>query len=565
MRSTLLTLHDPSLAREFYAAGLWRDETLYSRMASHAATHPDGYAFQDRRHRLTWAQTRDWVDGVAADLHAAGLRCGDRVAVWLPNRVESIVVLLACSRNGYVASLSLHQNHTVAEVKTLLERLSVAAFFGQPGYGADSDRNDIFALLPAMASVRRIYVLDPLDNPAPARPENAFIFPEPNSGAELPAVNRNPDKVTYIAFTSGTTGQPKALMHSDNTLLSNGRTMVADWGHDRSTVLYCLGPLSHHLAMIGVEQALVAGFEYITNDLTKGMKALDRILETGATYVMGVPTHAIDILQEVAARGLGSVGAVKIFYMSGASIPAEVARRFMDYGIVPQNTYGMTEGGSHTNTLPTDDIDTMVRTVGQTCGRGNPCYEIRIWKADDRDTEAAPGEVGEIGGRGAALMLGYFGNQEATQNSFNAHGFFMSGDLGRIDAKGNIEIAGRSKDLIIRGGHNIYPVEIENLALRHPAVIKAAAIPVPDDRLGEKVCLAVIVKEGAGLPGPEMLEHLAAEGLSKYDMPEFFAVCEEFPLTPSGKVLKRQMILDLNDGRFTPEPVRYRDPAQAAK
>lgn len=562
MRSTLLTLHDPSLAREYYAAGLWRDETLYNRMAGHAATHPDGYAFQDRRHRLTWARLRDWVDSVAADLHAAGLRAGDRVAVWLPNRVESVVVLLACSRNGYVASLSLHQNHTVAEVKILLERLSVAAFFGQPGYGADADRSDIFTLLPTMASVRRIYALDPPDSPASAQPESAFAFPAPNSGAELPAVNRNPDKVTYIAFTSGTTGQPKALMHSDNTLLSNGRTMIDDWGHDRDTVLYCLGPLSHHLAIIGVEQALVAGCEYITNDLAKGMKALDRILESGATYVMGVPTHAIDILEEVAARGLKTIGAVKIFYMSGASIPAEVAQRFHDYGIVPQNTYGMTEGGSHTNTLPTDDFDTMVRTVGQTCGRGNPCYEIRIWKADDRDTEAAPGEIGEIGGRGASLMLGYFGNQEATQNSFNAHGFFMSGDLGRFDAKGNIEIAGRSKDLIIRGGHNIYPIEIENLALRHPSVIKAAAIPVPDARLGERVCLALIVKEGATIGGLAILEHLAAEGLSKYDMPEYFAVCEEFPMTASGKVLKRRMVEDIRAGRFTPDAVRYRASAQ---
>lgn len=564
MASPFMTLHNPATSLRFYESGLWRDETLYMIVARHAAERPDAFALQDRRHRLTWARLKTWVDGVAAGRVAAGLTAGDRVAVWLPNRVETLITFLACSRNGYVGILSLHQNHTVGEVTTLLERCSVRAFIGQVGDGANAAHHDIFRQLGGIDTTQRIYVLDPPDGVPPPHPAGTIPFPKAHAKADPPPVETDPDKVVYIAFTSGTTGQPKAVMHSDNTLLANGRAMVADWGHDPQTVLYCLGPLSHHLAMVGFEQSLVAGCEYVTNDLARGMKPLDRIVETGATYVMGVPTHAIDIQQEATAIGLDRLGEVEVFYMSGAPIAPEVARRFLDYGIVPQNTYGMTEGGSHASTMRDDSFETMVGTVGQCCGRTSPCYELKVWKMDDRNTPAARGEIGERGGRGAALMLGYFANQEATEKSFNRHGWFMSGDLARTDAEGNLEIMGRSKDLIIRGGHNIYPVEIESLVLRHPDVAKAAAFPVPDDRLGEKVCLAVIPVDGRTLDGEAMLTFLAEQGLSKFDMPEYFILTDDLPLTASGKILKRALVEQAKAGELHPQPVRYRAPNTAA-
>jgi acyl-CoA synthetase len=139
----------------------------------------------------------------------------------------------------------------------------------------------------------------------------------------------------------------------------------------------------------------------------------------------------------------------------------------------------------------------------------------------------------------------------------------MSGDLGRLDARGNLSIVGRKKDLIIRGGHNIHPARIEDLAHRHPAVQKAAAFGVPDARLGEKVCLTVIFKDGQSLSPGEMLEHLHAAGLSKYDMPEFFLALDAFPLTPSGKILKRELAEWAKGGRIAPRPVRWTEKEQA--
>jgi acyl-CoA synthetase len=223
-------------------------------------------------------------------------------------------------------------------------------------------------------------------------------------------------------------------------------------------------------------------------------------------------------------------------------------------GIKPQNVYGMTENGSHQYTLPGDDAQTITSTCGKACGG----YETRLWDQEYPDRPAKHGEIGEIGTRGALLTLGYFNNQSATENSFNADGWFMSGDLGRFDANGNLSIVGRKKDLIIRGGHNIHPSDIENLVLKHPGVVKAAAYPVADVRLGERVCLAVIPKEGAAIDGLGMLEHLHAAGLSKYDMPEYFIALDAFPLTASGKILKRELVEMTKAGRITPEPVRFR-------
>jgi acyl-CoA synthetase len=547
--STILTLHDPRVARRYYAEGFWCGDTLYTLLRGHAERRPDAYALRDSRRRLTWRALLEWVDALAADLHGAGLKRGQRVSVWLPNRVEPVVVLLACSRNGYVCNPSLHQNYTVNDIVQLMQRIQTAALFAQPGYGADAARQDVFAAAQSLPGMKRVYALGGNDPPA-----GCTAFPSAGrTTREPPPLDDNPDKVVYLAFTSGTTGTPKGVLHSDNTLLANGRAMVRDWAHDEHTILYSHSPLSHHIATVALEQSLVAGFELVVNDLPRGMKPLDWIIETGATYVMGVPTHAIDLLADMKQRGMTQLGRVNVFYMAGSIIPPGTARAFLDMGVKPQNVYGMSENGSHQYTLPDADVTTITTTCGKACAG----YETRLFDKENPDVAAKPGEVGEIGTRGALLTLGYFDNQSATENSFNASGWFMSGDLGRFDAGGNLQIVGRKKDLIIRGGHNIHPTYIENLAIKHPLVLQAAAYAVADERLGERVCLAVVTRENGTVTGPDLLAHLDAEGLSKYDMPEYFIALEAFPLTASGKILKRELVEWTRSGRVQPEPVRW--------
>jgi acyl-CoA synthetase len=528
-----LTLHHPAQARAYYEQGVWQADTFYGLLAQHAADRPDAIALQDGRQKLAWIELRRRVDGVAADLRARGLAGGDRVSIWMSNRVEAIVMFLACAREGFACNPSLHRTFTCAEIGQLLERLRARALLTEPGWGADRTRADFDAVLAGVASLKAVYAPEGL----------------PGAANNASAAATDPDSVVYLAFTSGTTGTPKCVMHSHNTLLANARDMVRDWEHGPDTVLLSLSPLSHHIAWVGVGQWLVAGCRFVTSDPPQGTSLLDWIIETDATYVMGVPTHAMDVLAQQKARGIQQLGRVAVFYMAGAPIPPSVAAAFMAQGIKPQNIYGMTENSSHQYTHPQDETDISVTT----CGRGGPGYQVRLFDPADRDRPVGPGEVGEIGGRGGALMLGYFDNQTATEASFNRDGWFMSGDLGSIDRDGNLKVEGRLKDLIIRGGHNIYPAHIEALALRHESVTRVACFPVADERLGERVCIAVA---GAVAPA-ELLAHLGREGLSKYDMPEYFARLEQFPLTASGKILKRELIEMVKRGAIEPVLVRF--------
>jgi acyl-CoA synthetase (AMP-forming)/AMP-acid ligase II len=556
MTNTLLTLLSTEQIKEYYAAGHWRDDTIYSLVQAQAQRAPQKFALRDRYRRITYGDLVDAVDRLAGDLAQRGVKAGQRVMVWLPSRIESAVALLACSRNNYVCCPSLHRDHTVGEILALMQRTRCAALIAQEGYGADADRHDIFSKLSDISTLRHVYRL-------PALAEGHAVFADGAVAAspfDTP-VKRDPNQIVYLAFTSGTTGEPKGVMHSDNTVLANARAMAADWHIDENSVVYSLSPLSHNLGFGAMVMALGAGGELVVHDPPKGASTVDRLLETGASFLLGVPTHAIDLLREMRERGLRSLGRVNGFRISGAAAPSEVVAGLLEHGVVPQSGYGMTETCSHQYTLPSDDPKLIV----ETCGRACAGYEIRIFRSDNPDVEAETGEIGQIGGRGASLMLGYFDDQQATENSFNAGGWFMTGDLGRLDANGYLKITGRKKEVIIRGGHNIYPARIEALAMRHPAIERVAAVPVRDARLGEKVCLAVMFRPGQHLDGEQLLAHLDQSGLSKYEMPEYVLEVDQIPLTPSGKLRKRDVQDWIDAGKVTPTPVRFQAKTRAAQ
>jgi acyl-CoA synthetase len=556
MGNTLLTLLSAEQIKHYYAAGHWRDDTIYSLVRDHAHRTPHKPALRDRFRRVDYATLTEAADALAAHLGARGVKPGERVAVWLPSRIEGVIALLACSRNGYVCCPSLHRDHTTAEIIDLLRRTRAAAFIGQIGYGADADRRDIFAELAGIETLKQVYRLD-ASNEAPSWPglsRPSTSFPR---GADVDArpsgeIKTDPNQVVYLAFTSGTTGTPKGVMHSDNTLLANARAIAADWAIDARSVVYSLSPLSHNLGFGAMVMALAVGGELVIHDLPRSASLIDRVIDTGASFLVGVPTHAIDLLRELRERGQKGIGRLTGFRISGAAAPREVVAQLIANGVMPQSGYGMTETCSHQYTLPTDDASLIIETCGKAC----PGYELKIWRRDNPDVEAATGEIGQIGGRGASLMLGYFDDQAATEAAFNSHGWFMTGDLGWMDERGYLRITGRNKDVIIRGGHNIFPARIEDLAMRHPAVERVAAVPVADARLGEKVCLAVMWRRGARVEPAEMLAHLDAMGLSKYDMPEYLLELDHIPLTPSGKMRKRDIVDWIAEGRAVPEPVR---------
>jgi acyl-CoA synthetase len=540
---TLLTLLNVPILAAYTAAGFWGDETIYHLAARHARTTPGAYAVRDRYRRLTYAELVAAADRLAAHLAGRGVLAGQRVVVWLPSRIETAIALIACSRNGYVCCPSLHRDHRVAEVAALIDRVRAAALIAEPHFGADADRHDIFTETGTRDFLRCALRI----GRAGAAPFAEFSGP-----AQDIEPRRDACQVMYLPFTSGTTGAPKGVLHSDNTLLATARMMARDWRLE-GAVLYTLSPLSHNLGLGALITALAGGGELVVHDLPRGASLVDRLEETGAEFLFGVPTHAIDLLSEARARAAVRIGAVRGFRISGAAAPTAVVTELARYGVVPQSGYGMTETCSHQYTLPDDPPE----RIAETCGRACDGYKLRIWREDDPDCEAAPGEIGEIGGRGASLMLGYFDDQLATEAAFNRSGWFMTGDLGRLDESGCLRITGRKKDVVNRGGRKIYPGRIEELALRCHAVEKAAAFPVPDARLGERLCLAVVTRDAAPLDAERLLCELDAAGLPRHDMPEFVLPVPRMPLTASGKIVKRELVAAVAEGRMTPLAVRF--------
>src|SRR6056297_1796487 len=370
-----LTLHDPRMARAYYACGLWRDETFYTLMAQHAAQRGDAIALRDGRTDLNWRGLKAQVDAMADHLSGRGIRAGDRVSIWMSNRTEAIITFLACSREGIACNPSLHKTYTCEEIILLLNELETSALVTEVGWGANRAECDFDTMLADVPTLRKVYT-----------PE---CFPQHITGVGR-KVHDNPDTVAYLAFTSGTTGKPKCVMHSCNTLLANARDLARDWALSEDSIILSLSPLSHHIAWVAFAQWLVCGGQFAIDAPPEGMSRLDWIVETSATYVMGVPTHAMDILAEQKQRGLARIGQVQTFYMAGSPIPEVVAREFVNQGIAPQNIYGMTENSSHQYTHPGDPEEVWI----ETCGRGGPAYEVKIWDPENPDQELVQGESG---------------------------------------------------------------------------------------------------------------------------------------------------------------------------
>lgn len=536
---------DETARQSYYQTGAWGSQTIYDIVCAHRDARPDAPAIKDSARSYSWRELVDGVDAFATDLVGRGLVAGDTIFVGAPNRVETVIALLAASRDGFVCCPSPHRNHTVAEIAALCERADCAAYIHVPGHGADAEGDEILELIGALPSLRHVYQLSP---GATAMPFGGGL--EYTAGDAGPPAG-NPDFITYLAFTSGSTGAPKGVMHSDNSQLVAARGIAGAWGFDTATVTLSLSPFSHNLGCGTLWTSFVAGGEFVLHDWPRGESLLDHIEAAGVDYLVGVPTHAMDLLAELRARGVEKYDRLKSFRVSAAACPEHVAAELYDAGIPVQKGYGMTETNGHQFGLPGDSRDLVIGTSGVCC----PGYELRVFDTNDPDVEAPPGIPGLIGGKGASLMLGYFNDRQAGADCINAEGWFLTGDLGTIDEDGYLTLTGRKKELIVRGGHNINPNLLEDLALRHPAIDLAAAIPVPDARLGERACLAVMFEDGAAASAGEILAHLADEGLSRYDMPEFWLPLAEIPLMPNGKMEKREIIRRISDGVLSPQPV----------
>ncbi|MGV9914679.1 AMP-binding protein [Streptomyces tendae] len=493
-----------------------------------ARRHPRAEALVDRDSgvRYTFEALRQAVERLAAGLYGAGARRGDRVAMWSPNRAESVLVELAAARIGAVL-VGINPDCTQDELGYVLGHCAPVLVLAAPGHrGAD-----YAAMLTAARGGRWAGDFVILDSPAwtaLTEPGGAVVEAAGRAAAEV-----GPDDPFCLQYTSGTTGRPKAAVISHRAALNDalfiGRTMRLS-PDDR--LCACL-PFFHAFGIVACVLATLAhgGTVVVSGPRFSAGAVLRTVQEEACTVLHGVPMMFI---LELAHEDFGSydLSSLRTGLMGGAQCPLEVVGRVKRDMHMRELTvgFGMSETTSvTTQTSPADPVERQVETVG----RVHPHMEAAILDIEGKVVRV--GEVGELVVRGYARMLGYWDDPDETARVIDAEGWLHTGDLATIDVDGFVSVVGRLKDMIIRGGENIYPREIEDELYRVPGVVEACVVGVPDRVYGECVVAAVRVAPGRALGPDDVIAH-CRENLARHKVPQTVVIREDFPVTASGKI-----------------------------
>lgn len=341
----------------------------------------------------------------------------------------------------------------------------------------------------------------------------------------------SPDDVIQLLYTSGTTGEPKGVMHTSNTMLSNLVPFAERLHLGADDIIHMPSPMAHQLGfMYGLVLPIMLGATAVLQDIFVAQAMAEQITSEGATFTMGATPFLNDLTEYVERTGTATP-TLRVFVSAGAPIPrALVTKARQALGAAIISAWGMSENGAVTTTRPEDPEEKTTATDGKALAG----MEVRVVNASG---DVMPsGEEGQLQVRGCSNFVGYLKRPEL--DNTDAEGWFDTGDIARIDEDGYIRIAGRSKDIIIRGGENIPVVEIEGILFKHPKISGVAIVGYPDERLGERACAYVTLKEGATLAFEEMASYLKEQKMAIQYIPERLEIVDELPRTPSGKIQK---------------------------
>lgn len=525
----------------YVAKGLWTQRPLSSHLRDAIADVPDRPAVVTRqgstRTALTYRELGERVDRVRAGLSRLGVGRGDVVAVMLPNVAEFAELIWAVAELGAVYS-GIPTPYGRREAGFILRRTR-AKVLVLPETLRGRDFIDFARELAwETEHLRSVLVLGESPNEPGWMSLDALAEQSPEAHAAAPE-EAPPGSLFHLGFTSGTTGEPKAVMNTHQTL----DAVLAGWvqhvglgSFGEYLVNLVCSPIGHHTGFLwGVLLSAYVQGTAVCLDRWDASVAADVIREEEVTTMVAAPTFLQDLVRVQGAdrEGLPSLRVVAI---PGAPIPRSLvptAREQLGCFICP--AWGMTEYGIGISVSP----DTSTERINATDGAPVTNCEVRVV---DRVTREAvpPGEVGALEIAGPGLFLGYLDRPDATAEAV-VEGWFRTGDLAIQHEDGCLELQGRTKDIIIRGGENIPVIDVENLLYRHPAVLDAAVVGVPDERLGERACAVLAVPTGTTLALSDITEFLLAEGLSKHFLPERLELVEALPKTMSGKIRKVEL------------------------
>jgi cyclohexanecarboxylate-CoA ligase len=528
------SLFPPQVIAQYTAAGYWPNTTVCTYLDAAMQRHGAKTAIVDPVTRLTYAELGQLVDRLALAFLAMGIDTGDVVSFQLPNWYQFVVVQYALSRIGAVGN-PLIPIYRQRELRFMLQ-LAASKVMIIPrtfrGFDYPAMMRELRVDLPAL---ERIFVLGE-DVPDDMDSFDALLhtpWEAPGDVAALHARQVNPNALAEIIFTSGTTGEPKGVMHTHNTILCPILRLIERLQLTAQEVVLMASTFGHQTGYLyGVHMPTVLGGTAVYMDIWRPARAIELIASEGVTWTMGATPFLSDLAY---APNLAEhcVDSLRLFLSAGAAIPRQLvidARERLRCAI--SAGWGMTENALVTVNRVDDPPEKVFGTDG-CCLNG-----MAVQVVDKAGKEVPTGLEGDLLCRGPQHFAGYYQRPQATAEGFTSAGWFKTGDRAILDAAGYLSISGRSKDIIIRGGENIPVVEVENLLHKHPKVQNVAIVAMPDPRLQERACAFVIPRPGVTLTLGELVSYLLDQQLAKQYLPERLELVTEFPMTPSGKIQK---------------------------
>ena len=540
----------PSYAHGGNAAPLL-GETIGQRLERTVSRWPDRPALIDSQQgiRWTWSELAEKVEAFAAGLLSLGLEPGDRIGIWSPNNAEWVVTQFASAKAGLVL-VTINPAYRLAELEYALNKVGCRALVAATRFKSSDYIGMIQTLAPEIATskpgalqaktlpeLRMVIQIGPETAPGALAFDMVSERADASSRARLSEIGERLqfDDAINIQFTSGTTGLPKGATLTHHNILNNGYFIGQRMHYTESDKVCIPVPLYHCFGMvIGNMACLTHGCAMVLpGEGFDPLATLRAVATERCTSLYGVPTMFIAELDHP-EFGSFDLSSLRTGMMAGSPCPVEVMRRCIRDMHLTEMTigYGMTETSPvSTQTLIGDSLDKQTATVG--CA--HPHVEIKIIDAEGRIVPR--GVPGEFCTRGYSVMLGYWGDLDRTAEAVDASGRMHTGDLATMDEDGYCNIVGRIKDMVIRGGENIYPREIEEFLYRHPAVQDVQVFGVPDQRYGEELCAWVRVRAGESVTA-EAIRDFCQGQIAHYKIPRHIKFVDEFPMTVTGKVQK---------------------------
>jgi len=517
---------DEEKIAQYRSDGTWRDHTIADFLDTLGDDRPAQTLVIDGMRVMTAASVRDEAQRLARALAGRGLRAGDVVSFQLPNWHEAILVELACSYGGYVCN-PIVPIYRDAEVSFILADSGSRVFFVAESFRGFDYAAMIGRLRADLPNLQEVVFVRPLDQSL-----SSFDRFMTESSQALPT-RPDPNTVKLILYTSGTTSRAKGVLHTHNTIDTEIRNVI-DWLRlDATDIILMPSTLGHITGYLyGIQLPITLGCPVVLMDTWDTRRAADLIEHHGVTFTLGA-TPFLQELTRFAQDNGRTLPSLRYFPTGGAPVSPEViyAANKAFERCVSFRLYGSTEAPTVTLGVP----DRQKEQLGATTEGYIVGHEIRLLDANDKPVLA--GTEGEIVTRGPEVCVGYAATEQSAE-AFDADGYFHTGDLGRLTPEGCLIISGRKKDLIIRGGENISPKEIEDVLYTHPAIRETAVVAMPHPRLGETCCAFVTLKTGAVFDFSEMCRLLEASGLAKQKYPERLEILEALPYTAAGKIRK---------------------------